>query len=122
MTLSLLLLLPAGCSADGQLTEWAAGKANDALEIVGGGIQEIINDLHDAEYQGGPFENNPDSAQAYLLEQMREKYGIEFAVAGEGDLENYGPSRQLLYRRQCIGMSGTAIPFTFSRKKPKPRF
>ncbi len=91
MTLSLLLLLPAGCSADGQLTEWAAGKANDALEIVGGGIQEIINDLHDAEYQGGPFENNPDSAQAYLLEQMREKYGIEFAVVGEGDLENYGP-------------------------------
>jgi len=88
MTLSLLLLLPAGCSADGQLTEWAAGKANDALEVVGGGVQEVIDDLHDAEYQGGPFENNLESARAYLLTQLQEKYGIEFNVVGDEDFTN----------------------------------
>jgi len=76
-TLSLLLLLLAGCSTSGELTEWAAGKANDALEVVGGGVQEVIDDLHDAEYQGGPFENNLESARAYLLEQMQEKYGCK---------------------------------------------
>ena len=91
MTVSLLPLLLAGCSADGELTEWAAGKANDALEIVGSGVQEVLDDLHDAEYQGGPFENNLDSARAYLLGQMQEKYGIEFTVVGDEDLENYGP-------------------------------
>lgn len=89
--ISLLLLLLSGCSIGEELTEWAAGKANDALEVVGGGVQEVIDDLHDAEYQGGPFENNLDSARAYLLEQMQEKYGIEFTVIGDEDLENYGP-------------------------------
>ena len=91
MMLSLLLLLLAGCSTGEELTEWAAGKANDVLEVVGGGVQEVIDDLHDAEYQGGPFENNLDAARAYLLEQMQEKYGIEFTVVGDEDLENYGP-------------------------------
>ncbi len=91
MTVSLLPLLLAGCSTDGELTEWAAGKANDALEIVGSGVQEVLDDLHDAEYQGGPFENNLDSARAYLLGQMQEKYGMEFTVVGDEDLENYGP-------------------------------
>ena len=91
LVVSLSLLLSVGCSTGGELTEWAAGKANDALEVVGGGVQEVIDDLHDAEYQGGPFENNLESARAYLLEQMQEKYGIEFAVVGDEDLENYGP-------------------------------
>lgn len=85
-----LLLLLTGCGAGEELTEWAAGKANDALEVVGGGVQEALDDLHDAEYQGGPFENNLESARAYLLEQMQEKYGMEFAVAGDEDLVNYG--------------------------------
>ena len=85
-----VLLLSSGCSMGKGLTEWAAGKANDALEVVGGGVQEVIDDLHDAEYQGGPFENNLDSARAYLLRQMHEKYGIEFTVVGDEDLENYG--------------------------------
>ena len=89
--ISLLLLLLSGCSTGEELTEWAAGKANDALEFVGGGIQDTLDDLHDAEYQGGPFENNLDSARAYLLRQMQEKYGIEFTVVGDEDLENYGP-------------------------------
>ena len=88
--ISLLLLLLSGCRTGEELTEWAAGKANDALETVGGGVQEVIDDLHDAEYQGGPFENNLDSARTYLLEQMQEKYGIEFTVVGDEDLENYG--------------------------------
>lgn len=89
------LLLMSGCggveNAGEELAEWAAGKANDALAVVGSGIQEALDDLHNAEYQGGPFENDLDSARAYLLEQMKEKYGIEFAVVGDEDLENYGP-------------------------------
>ena len=85
-----MLLLLSGCSMREELTEWAAGKANDALEVVGSGIQDTLDDLHNAEYQGGPFENSLDSARAYLLEQMREKYGIEFTVVGDEDLENYG--------------------------------
>ena len=91
LVVSLSLLLSVGCSTGRELTEWAAGKANDALEVVGGGVQEVIDDLHDAEYQGGPFENNLESARAYLLEQMQKKYGIEFTVVGDEDLENYGP-------------------------------
>ena len=89
--LSLLLLLLSGCSVGEELADWAADKANDALEVIGGGVQDALDDLHDAEYQGGPFENNLDSARAYLLEQMQEKYGIEFTVIGDEDLENYGP-------------------------------
>lgn len=89
----LLLFLPlllAGCGTSEELTEWAAGKANDALEAVGGGVQEVIDDLENAEYQGGPFENNLESARAYLLAQLQEKYGIEFTVVGDEDLTNYG--------------------------------
>ena len=88
--LSLLLLLMTGCSMGEELADWAAGKANDALEVIGGGVQDALDDLHDAEYQGGPFENNLDSARAYLLEQMQEKYGIEFTVVGDENLKNYG--------------------------------
>ena len=77
--LLLLLLLLSGCSIGDELTEWAAGKANDTLEAIGGGVQEVIDDLHDAEYQGGPFENNLDAARAYLLEQMQEKFGKDIA-------------------------------------------
>ena len=89
--LSLLLLLLSGCSMGKELAEWAAGIANDALAAIGGNVQDTLDDLHDAEYQGGPFENNLDSARAYLLEQMQEKYGIEFTVVGDEDLVNYGP-------------------------------
>ena len=88
--LSLLPLLLAGCGKGEELTEWAAGKANDALETVGGGIQEVIDDLENVEYQGGPFENNLESARAYLLTQLQEKYGIEFTIVGDEDLTNYG--------------------------------
>lgn len=95
--ISLLLLLLSGCSIGEELTEWAAGKANDALEVVGGGVQEVIDDLHDAEYQGGPFENNLESARAYLLTQLQEKYGIEFTIVGDEDLENYGPFAGVTY-------------------------
>ena len=88
--LLLLLLLLSGCSIGEELTEWAAGKANDTLEVIGGGIQEALDDIHNAEHQGGPFENNLESARAYLLTQLQEKYGIEFTVVGDEDLTNYG--------------------------------
>lgn len=88
--ISLLLLLLTGCGMSEELTDWAAEKANDALEVVGGGVQEAIDDLENAEYQDGPFENNLESARAYLLTQLQEKYGIEFTVVGDEDLENYG--------------------------------
>lgn len=89
--ISLLLLLLTGCGMSEELTDWAAEKANDALEVVGGGVQEAIDDLENAEYQDGPFENNLESARAYLLTQLQEKYGIEFTVVGDEDLVNYGP-------------------------------
>ena len=88
--LLLLLLLLSGCSIGEELTEWAAGKANDTLEVIGGGVQEALDDIHNAEHQGGPFENNLESARAYLLSQLQEKYGIEFTVVGDEDLTNYG--------------------------------
>ncbi len=95
-----VLLLLAGCNMNepppgGEITERVLSKANDALEAFsdkhGDDIMQAIDGLKNAEYQGGPFENNLESARAYLLEQMREKYGIEFAVVGDEDLENYGP-------------------------------
>lgn len=94
------LLLLTSCNMNepppgGKLTEWALGKANDAIEAFsdehGDDIMQVFDDLQNAEYHGGPFENNMDSARAYLLEQMQEKYGIEFAVVGKENLENYGP-------------------------------
>ena len=60
-------------------------------EKYGEGIMQAFDDLQNAEHNGGPFENNLDSARAYLLEQMQEKYGIDFTVIGDKDLENYGP-------------------------------
>lgn len=90
-TIPVLLFLLSGCGMSEELTKWASRKANDALEVVGSGVQEALDDLRDAEYQGGPFENNLESARAYLLEQLQEKYGMEFAVVGDEDLVNYGP-------------------------------
>ena len=60
-------------------------------EKYGDDIMQAFDDLQNAEYHGGPFENNLDSARAYLLDQMQEKYGIEFTVVGDEDLVNYGP-------------------------------
>lgn len=88
--ISFFLLMLTGCGMSEELTDWAAEKANDALEVVGGGVQEAIDDLENAEYQDGPFENNLESARAYLLTQLQEKYGMEFTVVGDEDLENYG--------------------------------
>ena len=47
--LSLLLLLPTGCSMGEKLIERAAEKANDALEVIAGEVQEAIDDLHDTD-------------------------------------------------------------------------
>ncbi len=95
--ISLLLLLLSGCGMREELTDWAAEKANDALEVVGGSVQEAIDELENAEYQDGPFENNLESAREYLLTQMQEKYGIEFSVAGREELKNYGPFHGATY-------------------------
>ncbi len=95
--ISLVLLLLSGCGMREELTDWAAEKANDALGVVGGGVQEAIDDLQNAEYQDGPFENNLESAREYLLTQMQEKYGIEFSVAGRENLKNYGPFHGATY-------------------------
>jgi len=95
-----VLLLLAGCNMNepppgGEITERILGKANEALEAFsdehGDDIMQAIDGLKNAEYHGGPFENDMDSARAYLLEQMQEKYGMEFAVVGDEDIENYGP-------------------------------
>lgn len=95
-----VLLLLTGCDMNkpppgGELTERALQKASDALEDFsdkhGDDVMQALDDLKNADHPGGPFENSLDSARAYLLEQLREKYGKEFTVAGRENLENYGP-------------------------------
>jgi len=95
-----MLLLLTGCNMNepppgGEITERVLSRANDALEAFsdehGDDIMQVIDDLKNAEYHGGPFENDLDSARAYLLEQLREKYGVEFTVVGDEDIKNYGP-------------------------------
>lgn len=94
------LLLLTGCDMKkpppgGELTERALQKASDALEDFsdkhGDDVMQALDDLKNADHPGGPFENDLDSARAYLLEQLHEKYGKEFTVAGRENLENYGP-------------------------------
>ena len=81
-----------------QLAEWAPGK----LEELGSGIEKALDDLHNGEHKGGPFENDLESARAYLLTQLQEKYGLEFAVVGKsGKLWAAGWSH--LYLRCCTG-------------------
>ena len=71
-------------------------KASDALDNFsdeyGDDIMQAIDDLQNAEYQDGPFENNLESAREYLLTQMQEKYGMEFSVAGRENLKTTGHS------------------------------
>lgn len=95
-----ILLLLTGCDMNkpppgGELTERVLQKASDALEDFsdkhGDDVMQALDDLKNADHPGGPIENNLDSARAYLLEQLREKYGKEFTVAGRENLENYGP-------------------------------
>ena len=69
-----------------QLAEWAPGK----LEELGSGVEKALDDLHNGEHKGGPFENDLESARAYLLTQLQEKYGLDLRCctgkcAGAGD-------------------------------------
>ena len=57
----------------------------------------MIDNLQNAEYHGGPFENNLESARTYLLTQLQEKYGIKFSVVGKEKLHNYGPFHGATY-------------------------
>ncbi len=95
-----VLLLLTGCDMNkpppgGELTEQALQKASDALEDFsdkhGDDVMQALDNLKNANHPGGPFENDLDSARAYLLEQLRGKYGKEFTVVGRENLENYGP-------------------------------
>lgn len=63
---------------------WAAV----ALLLLCGCSAETLREL---DHPGGPFANDLDSARAYLLEQLEEKYGTEFFIVGDESLENYGP-------------------------------
>lgn len=51
----------------------------------------VLDKFREMEYSGGPFENNLDSARAYMLKQLEEKYKIQFVVMGDECLKNYGP-------------------------------
>lgn len=62
---------------------WAA-----ALLLLCGCSAETLREL---DHPGGPFANDLDSARAYLLEQLEEKYRTEFFIVGDESLENYGP-------------------------------
>ncbi len=59
-----------------------------ALLLLWGCSAEAVREM---DHPGGPFANDLDSARGYLLGQLRDKYGVEFAVVGEESLENYGP-------------------------------
>lgn len=89
------ILLLAGCEA---AKEQAQEKLNDALAQAGEKVVDALDQLENAEYQGGPFENNMESARTYLLGQLKEKYGKEFIVTGDEDLHNYGALAGATYR------------------------
>ncbi len=61
-----------------------------AVAVFLGGCS-VLGKVREMEYSDGPFENNLDSARAYMLKQLEKKYGIPFAVMGNEDLKNYGP-------------------------------
>ena len=79
----------------------AQEKLNDVLAQAGEKIVDALDELENAEYQNGPFENNEESARAYLLAQLKEKYGEEFLVTGREDLKNYGAIAGATYRCQA---------------------
>lgn len=81
----LALLLLSGCR------ERAQQEVDHWNGVVGELVLSGLENLKNAEHQGGPFDNNLESARTYLLEQLREKYGMEFAVVGRENLQNYGP-------------------------------
>lgn len=66
-------------------------QVKPALDKADQVITDSLEKLKEAEYEGGPFENNLDSARSYLLDELQEKYGIEFVVVGKEKLKNYGP-------------------------------
>lgn len=99
-------LLPAGCGTleeqarsrlDGAASQ-ARDQVNDVLAQAGEKIVDALDELENAEYRGGPFENSMESARAYLLGQLEEKYGKEFVVTGKEDLHNYGALAGATYR------------------------
>ncbi|MCI8538854.1 MAG: hypothetical protein HFF18_09385 [Oscillospiraceae bacterium] len=80
----LALMLLSGCKERAQQeVEQLSGMAG---ELVLSGLDTLKN----AEHPNSPFENNLESARAYLLGQLREKYGMEFLVVGRENLTNYG--------------------------------
>lgn len=90
-----LALVLAGCEP---VEKQAQEKLNGALEWVGGKVAGALDKLENAEYEGGPFENNEESARAYLLGQLKEKYGRDFVITGREDLHNYGALAGATYR------------------------
>lgn len=69
--------------------------------ILGGcNVSDIMSGIKEMEYNNGPFQNNLESARGYLLEQLQEKYEMEFFVVGNEKLENYGPLAGATYSCQ----------------------
>ena len=66
-------------------------QVKPALDKADQVITDSLEKLKEAEYEGGPFENNLDSARSYLLDELQEKYGVEFVIIGKEKLKNYGP-------------------------------
>lgn len=91
--ISLLLLMLTGCG----MLDKTSDTLDNFNDEYGDDIMQAIDDLQNAEYLDGPFENNLESARKYLLTQMQEKYGIEFSVAGRENLKNYGPFHGATY-------------------------
>lgn len=67
------------------------------MEKIGTALENGLEDVKEMEQKGGPFENNIESARAYLLQQMKDKYGEEFFVTDNERLQNYGPLAGVSY-------------------------
>lgn len=100
LLLALALALLSACDK-AEVEEKAKEALNGALEKAGEKIISALDQLENAEYQGGPFENNEESARAYLLGQLEEKYGEKFIVVGRENLKNYGALAGATYSCQA---------------------
>ena len=115
MSLALALALLSACDK-AEVEEKAKEALNGALEKAGEKIISALDQLENAEYQGGPFENNEESARAYLLGQLEEKYGEKFIVVGRENLKNYGALAGATYSCQAAPAE-EPVP---DQKKPVP--
>ena len=86
----------------------AADALNEVHGAVGAAVAGALDSLHEANNITDPFSYDLDSARSYLLGQLQEKYGEEFAVTGKESLVNYGPVAGATYTCQAAPVADPA--------------